>query len=315
MYLFILPNNIPVTQDLSFRLRLDVHFDKNIEMAIPNLGLLQTTSGISIQDSKDDISQGLDIDFEIERTSGSEPSIAEIKIWNLSDSTFNQIANHGNLFELYFAKGNDDWGLLFRGTPYFSTQKGGSGGNNTSRGFLKKDDATGGENDVATIISLLDSLHSFGSATMSKSYQGTISTKTIIQDCVTAMGIQLGDEVEYPQINNYVARGSCARILNEICGKIGCKHIIENGILHLFNSNSTKYYGYLFNGDNSSKPQREQEDNIQLYHFTTQLMPNLRAGQYCMCDFFTLTGKREIYKVVLTGNNYGTSGQAEIWVK
>ena len=313
--MLILPNNIPATQDLSFRLRLDIHFDKAIQIAIPSLNLTQTTNGMSIRDSKDDLSQGLDMDFEIERTSGTEPSLAEITVWNMSNSTFNQIANHGNLFELYFARGNDDWGLLFRGTPYFATQKGGKGGNNKSRGFLKQDEAVGGENDIATVISLLDSLHSFGSATMSKSYQGTISTKTIIQDCVTAMGIRLGDEVKYPEINNYVARGSCAKILNEVCGKIGCKHIIENGVLHLFNNESSKLYGFMFNGDNSSKPQREQEDSLQLYHFTTQLLPNLRAGQYCMCDFSTLTGKREIYKVILSGNNYGTSGQAEIWVK
>ena len=75
--MLILPNNIPTTQDLSFRLRLDVQFDKTIQSTIP-LKLLQTTSGMSIRDSKDDPSQGLDIDFEIERTSGAEPSIATL---------------------------------------------------------------------------------------------------------------------------------------------------------------------------------------------------------------------------------------------
>lgn len=309
----ILPNNIPVTQDLSFRLRLDVQFDRTTSSVIPELGLTQTTNGISIRDSKDDETKGLDIDFEIERT--KEPSVAKLTIWNLSDNTFNQIANHSNAFELYFAKGEDDWGLLFRGTPYYSTQKGGSGGNNKSRGFLNRDDAKGGENDVATIINLLDSLHAFDSATISKSYQGTVSCKKIIQDCVIAMGIQLGDEVDYPEINNYVARGSCSRVLNEICSKIGCNHLIDNGILHLYNNSSHKIYGYRFTGDNSSRPKKEQDKDLQLYHFTTQLLPNLRAGQYCQCDFETLKGTREIYKVVLEGNNYGTAGQAEVWVK
>lgn len=309
--MLILPNNIPVTQDLNFRLRLDIQFDNRVQSMIP---VVQTTNGISIRDSVDDKSQGLDMDFEIERTDGSEPSKATIKIWNLSKNTFNQIANHANAFELYFARGKDDWGLLFRGTPYFTTAEDAIGGNNTSRGFLKKDDSNGGDNDKVTIINLLDSLHAFESATMSKSYQGTISTKTIIQDCVTAMGIQLGDEVSYPHINNYVARGNCAKVLNEICGKIGCKHIIENGVLHLYTDNP-KVYGFQFNGDNSSTPQPEQEDDLMLYHFTTQLLPNLRAGQYCLCDFQTLNGTREIYKVVLVGNNYGTAGIAEVWVK
>ena len=312
----ILPNNIQVNQDLSFRLRLDIQFDSNIKGVIPYLSLFQTTNGISIADSKTDKEQGLDMDFEIERTSGSEPSLANITIWNLSPDTFNQIANKSNAFELYYARGNDDWALLFRGTPYFSTQTGASGGNNSSRGFLNKDDAVGGENDVATTITLLDSLHSFESAVISKSYQGNVSARTIIMDCVNIMGVQLGDEITiYPLMNNYVARGKIAKVLNELCGKIGCKHIIDNGVLHLFNGDKPKVYGYLFNGDNSSKPEKEQDEDKILHHFTTQLLPNLRAGQYCKCEFDSLNGTYEIDKVILSGNNYGTSGQVEIWVK
>lgn len=312
----IQPNNIPVAQDLSFRLRLDIQFDKAAQIAIPDLNLIQTTNGLRIADSKDDPEKGLDIDFEIERTSGEEPSLATITIWNLSNSTFNQIANKGNAFELYCASGNDDWSLLFRGTPYFATQEGAQGGNNTSRGFLQKDDATGGENDIATHLTLIDSLHAFESATLSKSYQGNVSTRLIIQDCIIAMGVQFGDELSfYPEINNYVARGKCSKILNEICGKIGCKHIIENGVLYLFNGEKPKIYGYLFNGNNSSKPELEQEDDINLHHFFTKLLPNLRAGQYCRCDFETLNGTKEIHRVSLRGNNYGTLGQAEIWVR
>ena len=307
----IQPNNIPVTQDLNFRLRLDVQLDTTAKIPF-----ISTTNGLRIQDSKDNAESGLDMDFQIERTSGEEPSLATITIWNLSNSTFNQIANKANAFELYFAKGNDDWSLLFRGTPYFATQEGAMGGNNSSRGFLSKDDATGGENDIATNITLIDSLHAFESAVLSKSYQGNVSTKTIIDDCVTAMGIELGDELDfYPFINNYVARGKCSKILNEICNKIGCKHIVENGVLHLYDGSKPKLYGYLFNGENSSKPELEQDDELNSHHFVTKLLPNLRAGQYCKCEFDTLNGVKEIDKVILSGNNYGTSGQAEIWVK
>lgn len=312
----IQPSNIPVKQDLNFRLRLDIQFDQAAKSSLSLFNLVSSTNGMRIQDSKNNPESGLDIDFEIERTDGSEPSIATITIWNLSNNTFNQIANKANAFELYFAQGEDDWGLLFRGTPYFSTQEGATGGNNTSRGFLKKDDAVGGENDVATVITLIDSLHAFESATMSKSYQGNYSTKSIIDDCAKAMGLKLGDEVlYYPEINNYVARGKCQKILNEICGKIGCKHIVENGVLHLFNGEKPKIYGYLFNGSNSSKPQAEQDEDTQGFYFVTKLLPSLRAGQFCKCDFETLSGTKEIYKVVLTGNNYGTAGQSEIWVR
>ena len=71
----------------------------------------------------------------------------------------------------------------------------------------------------------------------------------------------------------------------------------------------------MFNGENSSRPELEQDDDLNLHHFVTKLLPNLRAGQYCQCEFATLSGVKEIDKVLLSGNNYGTVGQAEIWVK
>lgn len=311
----IQPTNKPVKKSLDFRLRLDIQADKN-KGFFSIWKWTSTTNSLTIQDSLDNSENGLDMDFEIERTNGEEPSLATITIWNLSSSTFNQISSKANAFELYYAEGSSDWSLLFRGTPYFATQEGAKGGNNKSRGFLNKDDAKGGENDVATVLVLIDSLHAFETATISKSYQGTISIGSIIKDCATAMGVVLGDEpLSYGFINNYVARGTCNKVLNELCGKIGCKHVIENGVLHLFDGKKPKISGYLFDENNSTRPQPELDDDETLYHFETKLLPSMRAGQYCKCDFDTLTGTREIVKVLTTGNNYGTAGQTEIWVK
>lgn len=311
----IQPNNIPVYKNLDFRLKLNIQADKN-KGSFKSWKWVTTTNGITIQDSIDDSEKGLDIDFEIERTDGEEPSVAKITIWNLSNSTFNEISSKGNVFELYFARGSDDWGLLFKGTPYFSTQEDAQGGNNNSRGFLKKEDQTAGQNDIATNIVLIDSLHAFETATISKSYQGTVDIGLIIKDCAKAMGVVIGDEPEqYKTINNYVARGSCSKVLNELCGKMQCKHIIDNGVLHIYKEKKPKVFGYLFNADNSSRPLPELDDDVTLYHFETKLLTNLRAGQYCKCDFATLSGTRQIVKILLVGNNYGTSGHTEIWVK
>lgn len=313
----ILPQNNNVVQDLNFRLRLDIKFDRQVKIAIPGISdFYQTTNGIRYEDRIDNPESGIDMDFEIERTNGSDPSIATITLWNITNDVFNQIANRANAFELYGASGTDDWGLIFRGTPYFSTQTGAEGGNNRSRGFLNKDEAVGGENDIATTITLIDSLHAFETANISKSYQGDISAKNIINDCATAMGVLIGDELDqYPIMNNYVARGKVRTILREICGKIGCKYIIDNGVLHLFNGSKPKTYGFLFDGTNSSKPEAEQDRALLGHHFMTKLLPSVRAGQYCKCDFETLSGKKEIYKAKLAGNNYGTMGQTEVWVK
>ena len=313
----ILPENKTVVQNLNFRLKLDIQFDQNVKIAMPFISdFFKTTNGIRYEDKIDDPESGIDIDFEIERTDGADPSIATITLWNITNDVFNQIANHTNAFELYGANGAGDWGLIFRGSPFFSTQSGALGGNNSSRGFLKKDDAVGGENDIATTITLIDSLHAFDSAVISKSYQGEISAQNIIADCATAMGVLIGDELsQYPIMNNYVARGKVRTVLREICGKIGCKYIVDNGVLHLFNGSSPKIYGFLFDGTNSSKPEAEQDGTLQGHHFVTKLLPSIRVGQYCKCDFDTLSGVKEIYRAIITGNNYGTIGQTEIWVK
>ena len=311
------PENKTKVQDLNFRLRLDIQFDREAKLAIPNIAdFYQSTNGIRYEDKIDDKESGIDIDFEIQQTNGKEPSTANLTLWNITNDSFNQIANYANAFELYCAEGNDDWGLIFRGTPYFSSQKKAIGGDNKSRGFLKKEDAVGGENDIATEITLIDSLHSFDSAVISKSYQGTVSSQQIIHDCAAAMGIFMGDEADnYPEMNNYVARGKVRTILREICGKIGCKYIIDNGVLHLFNGNKQKIYGFLFNGENSTKPQAEQNNNQIGYHFETKLLPSIRVGHYCKCEFDVLSGVKEIYKCVKRGNNYGTIGLTEVWVK
>lgn len=313
----ILPTNKLTTQNLNFRLRLDIQFDKQVKIAMPYVkDFFQSTTGIRYEDSNSNPENGIDIDFEIERTNTPEPNLATIILWNITNDAFNQISNHANAFELYAARGNEDWGLIFRGTPYISSQEMAEGGNNKSRGFLKRDEARGGENDIATKITLIDSLHSFDTAKISKSYQGDISSKDIIKDCATAMGVLIGDAVDnYPMMNNYVARGKVRSVLREICGKIGCKYVIDNGILHLFDGNKQQMYGFNFGADNSSRPELEQNKGEITHHFVTQLLPSIRPGQFCQCNFDTLSGVKEICKAVTKGNNYGTAGEVEIWVK
>lgn len=313
----ILPENKVIDTNLNFRLRLDIQFDREVKLAIPNIpNFFKATNGMRYEDQKNNKESGIDIDFEIERTDGAEPNVANITLWNISNDSFNQIANYANVFELYGAFGEEDYGLFFRGTPNFSTQKSAIGGNNRSRGFLKRDDAVGGENDIATVITLIDSLHAFDSAVISKSYQGNVSAKVIISDCANAMGVFIGDELdEYPEMNNYVARGKVRTILRELCGKIRCKYIIDNGILHLFNGEKPKNYGFLFNAYNSARPQPEQDKSVTKFHFETRLIPSIRVGQFCKCDFDTLSGIKEISKCKISGNNYGTAGSTEVWVK
>lgn len=341
----ILKNNIIKPSELNLRLKLEVKFESQLRYLslfkkIDKVNLnkfYQTTNGIIIADSITDPEAGLDIDFEVERTNSQEPNETNITIWNLSEDAFYQLASKSNKISLYFAKGKNDWSLLTSGTPSFSTKVSPQGGNNSSRGFLKRDDAVGGENDIATTITLLESVNLYEEVAISKSYDGDISISTILNDCANLMGVSFDDTtkngsylispIEDTYVNNYVARGRVIDVVKDLVNRIGAKFSLENNILNVYleeeGLNSEGYYydftrnvkGYHFTPENSSLPEAEQDKNNILYHFTTQLIPDISVGSYCLCDLDTLRGVRQINKVLISGNNYGTAGQTEIWVK
>lgn len=341
----ILPNNKISNKNLDFRLKLAVMYNADIEkigqLSIANVdfnGVYQnrmTKSSVVISDKKDNPESGLDIDFEIERTIGEEPNKCTLTIWNLSESTFNQIANKSMAFYLYYARGENDWSLLFAGSPYFSTQGNPIGGNNDARGFLKRDDAVGGENDIPTTIYLEEAVNQYENAIISKSYQGYVSSLKVIQDCANTMGLpyNISGEIGHISLYNFVARGFASDILENVVSRLNTEFGFgkptvnyDNNVVNVFvehGDDKDKYfvndyymrkYAYLFNESNSTRPEKEQHDKEEVFRFETQLLPDLSAGNYCKCEFSNLSGSRQIKKVISTGNNYGTEGKTEVYV-
>lgn len=327
----ILPNNIISKEKLKFRLKLDVIYDDRWTTNEYARNIVEHTA-TTIEDRIDNPESGLDMDFEIERTLEDIPYKCTLTIWNLAEDTFNLISNRGMGFHLYYARGNNDWSLLFYGHPWFASQGNPLGGNNDSKGFLKRDEAVGGENDIPTTIYLQSDLIGYEEAFISKSYQGYVSTEQIIKDCADAMGLvcNIAPEIIHTKVNNYVARDRASKVLADIIKRVNVlgfgepKITYDNGNLNLFvdlegtrlvlGSIDPKLYGYVFDKDNSTRPEKEQIDKEDYYHFKTQLLPDLTAGSYCMCEFSNLKGKKQIKKVVCTGNNYGTEGETEVWV-
>lgn len=341
----IAPNNNITDKNLDFRLMLKVAL--NSEVSDTKLISLEVKdSTIVIEDKKNDSESGLDMDFEIERDDKDDSNICTLTIWNLSEETFNQIQGKSNLFNLYYARGDNDWTLLFSGVPYFATQEEAIGGNNDSKGFLKRDDAVGGENDIPTIIYLSETLNKYESTYISKSYQGSVSTEKIIQDCADTLGfpLNIAKEIKHVQVNNYVARGLVSDVLSDIVNNrletVGVfdeigepKLTYDNnnvnifvvgggqfGGIRLYNESSENAYiqeevfGYLFNDKNSTKPVKIQSDEEELYRFKTQLLPAITIGNYCKCDFSNVKGAKQIRKIVSVGNNYGTEGETEVTI-
>lgn len=339
----ILPNNIISKENLNFRLKLEVIYEEQklqsvvFDPAKAKYGVQYTAS--NIEDNANNPESGLDMDFEIEKSlEGDIPSKCTLTIWNLSEDVFNLITKRGMGFHLYYARGNNDWSLLFYGEPWFASQGNPLGGNNDAKGFLKRDEAVGGENDIPTTIYLQSELNAYEEAYISKSYQGYVSTEQIIRDCAEAMGLgcNIQKEIKHKKVNNYVARGKASEELEKIVKELDVPasqgkpaitydnnnvNVYIDGLnidifFNVTNSNnfSQTVYGYVFDKDNSTRPEKEVVDKEEYFKFKTQLLPDLTAGIYCMCDFSNLKGKRQIKKVVSIGNNYGTEGETEVWV-
>lgn len=329
----IAPNNKISKKNLNFRLWLSVELHQGYESLTIFKGV-EKQGFIDIIDRKEKDESGLDMDFEIERKDDGNPNICTLTIWNLSEDIFNQIALDANLFSLYYARGENDWSLLFTGSPYFAKQENPIGGNNDARGFLKRDDAVGGENDIPTIIYLEEAKDQYEKAVMSKSYKGDVSTEVVLKDCANALGMPLNvsKEIAHSKVSNFVARGYVYDVLKEIRPRLTIpfgigdpKITFENSNLNVFaeiedvglvqlKGAEIERFGYVFNPKNSSKPVRVQSDSEELYSFETQLLPSIKVGDFCACDFSNLQGRKQIRKIISTGNNYGTEGKTEVTV-
>jgi hypothetical protein len=284
------------------------------------LGLNIVGANISITDDIEDPGKGLDIDFEIDKTIDDTINETKITIWNVSPNTYNSISK-GTTLELYGAFRKDNLSLIFTGEVEKASQEASEVVKTSNMGFLKTDRGinTSGKNDIPTTIKCFDARRAYGETLIAKSYSGIVSAEVIIRDCVSLMNIPYGfiDVVEYPNIKDYVARGSCVSVLNDITKRCGVYYNITNGIFNLIRQKrKDEEYGIILTKDNSNRPVFVDEtDGRKRWRIETKLLPFLMPGTYCLCDFGTLQGVYRIYRLTLKGNNYGTEGVTLVYVE
>lgn len=317
-----------VNPDLNFRLRLDIG-GANIRIA-DNLKEDKETGRFWV-----DRESGLDMNFDIVKTDDGAPNESTITIWNLSENTYTNIMNNADAFELYAAWSNDEYALMFRGYPLKALKKAKGTILTSNQGFLKQDANAGrrGQNDLETVITLIDGLAEYKDARMDKTYYGTVSTETILKDCIETFGIPVGTiaKIEHKDIMGRQYREKSVNVLNGLARLLGFKWKIINGMFYIFTQEEPEeVYGITLNSDNSSTPERQNdkfttkknketkqstiEKTYNGYMIKTRLLPFLNPGTWAFCDYGTrLQGTKYIYKVRHRGNNYGTVAETEIY--
>lgn len=235
----------------------------------------------------------------------------------------------------YAAWSNDEYALMFRGYPLKALKKAKGTILTSNQGFLKQDANAGrrGQNDLETVITLIDGLAEYKDARMDKTYYGTVSTETILKDCIETFGIPVGTiaKINHKDIMGRQYREKSVNVLNGLARLLGFKWKIINGMFYIFTQEEPEeVYGITLNSDNSSTPERQNdkfttkknketkqtsiEKTYNGYMIKTRLLPFLNPGTWAFCDFGTrLQGTKYIYKVRHRGNNYGTVAETEIY--
>lgn len=330
-------NNL-ISQDLNFRLRLDIGgANLRIEDKI-----IESNGQWYVNPES-----GLDMDFDIVKSWDKTPNKSTITIYNLNSETYNKINEEAEAFELYGAHSNDEYALMFRGYPDIQLKRAKKTLITSNEGFMKQDYRASfrGQNDIPTILTLIDGKTSYQDGTINKVYYGEVSCELIFNDVIESMGLLRGNVAEnitFKKIKNYSARGKSTEIMDYLANINGFKWTVMNGLFEAYTGIAPEQpYGIVLDGYNSSTPER-QEDKFKTksetlqkknkkkgiegktkvtiekiekgYMIETKLLPFLNPGVFALCDFDILQGIKFIYKVQHQGNNYGVNCSTKIWV-
>ena len=296
---------ITTYSDLNFRLRLDIAMPKNPDK-----------TGIRISDELDNPQKGLDMDFHIVKTAEGKLDESTITIYNLSSKTYDKIYQYGEEFTLYAAFSDDSYTEMYRGYSQTYVQHKKKIILTANEGFMAQDANAGrrGQNDLSTEIKLIN----YGMAELNKTYRKPVNTETILNDCISALGMPKGDmdTIKHKNINGYRAVGNVYTTLNYLGQLLGFNFCINSGRFCAYDKtySEMKKYGIYLHSGNSNTP--EKQDDKFTYHtgkkgkkgyteydrngycIETRLLPFLQVGSTVKCDFKfkDCQGLKYIYK-------------------
>ena len=294
--------------DLDFRLKLEIG-----------------GANVTIADNYYKRNEGLDIDFNIIKTNESVAQESIIKIYNLSNKTYNLIYEKGKSFRLSCARGEkEDYTPFYTGYSVSTKKIGGKNIITSNEGFMKQDANAGrrGQTDFPTEIVL----RSYGQAQIFKSYQSSVSTDMIIEDCRKALGLPKGNIDKINSVikpKGYTIKGDVAKCLNTLGKQLNFTWNCNDMNFNIYNKSNSDYkvYAVKLNSNNSNTPERQTDEFIvkgtkkQGFKIETMLLPFLQVGSTCVLDFDIsgASGSKYIYRLEHSGTNTGTECKTIIY--
>lgn len=306
-----------------------------------------TNKGIVIADEYADITKGLDISFEINKSYENKPTASTITVYNLSKETYNDIYLNANAFRLSCARGVDeDFVPFYTGYPIRAKQTAKTTVLTSNQGFMAQDANAGrrGQNDLETTITLMN----YGFAKLYTSYQANVSSEVVINDCISALGLDKGNVDTWTDVTlpkGFTIRGDVSKALDELGKQIGftwnCNDMKFN--IYAKGKDDMKRYGIVLTPDNSGTPERqddkfkyineviqktkdkkgkEKEKKVKVerisqgFKIQTELVPHLVCGSTCYLKDFNMAdadGSKYVYKIKHVGSNTGTDAYTEIY--
>ena len=242
---------------------------------------------------------GLDIDFDVMKTNTAENNKAAVVIWNLDDTSYQNLVEKESKVCLYAGYGEDEPSLVFRG--YINK-------------IVKKND--GNTADIPVYMELADGKLSYTNAFMNKNYRDNVSSTVIIKDCINAMGLSTGSiSSNIPEriYNGYKAIGPAHCVLQKVCLPLGVKFSIQNELVHVLSPGDEPIEETATELDieNSMRPRRIGQNEMVI---TTGFIPHINPNGTVKCNFSEFSGLRLVKRVHSFGNNYGKAIITEITV-
>ena len=272
-----------------------------------------------------------DIELEIKKTNEKEPNYCTVTIYNMADSTYNEINDKAYYVRCYADIGMKGYSLIFEGDlrnlkKYKKSGK--SKSKYTKNGKLRKVSKSTAEpkynepsvrsedegSDVKTIIELQDGLKTqFLNFHYKISYEGRISNIDILNDCLktlqggnTGLG-QIDTPNEHMFVNGFAYSGPIYNLATQMAAIGGCNLTFQNGVVSCIRKGGkTLDYIYVLDGTNCPRP---EEDTNKEINVDAPVLPGLNPDHIVKLDFDKIKGEYKVYKSTTNLNNYGGSGQ------
>ena len=277
--------------------------DFNSEIKLEIIG-----SNIKIED--------LDIDVKIITTEDPTVNEAEVRIWNLSESTRNILKKSLTGIRILFKDiGKKNFSEIYVGYKRNKIVQEKSGSEKTQRVINSETQGT----DVATVIMLAENLIQYRDSFFSRSYAREVTAKDIISDIGTEMGVS----IQYldADVRNFVFKDGISfnehskNVLTNLCSKIGCKWSLSSNTLRLSkiekpSPTPTQFvYSYKLNSSNSETPTLQDNDEVSI---STLLIPTLKAGDWIHVDMREVSGLHKVKKCEHNLTNYEGINSTEV---